>query len=113
MNLKAFVRGLFSLPIIALVAAPMVASAEISEADFAKAYESYLSKDDNIEKMAKAFERFAMKKQKEDAAKQAESQAREIQTQRLPYSSFPTTSALIANGEWKLWKLYLRRIPTT
>jgi protein-disulfide isomerase len=57
------------------------AAAEISDADFAKAFDSFLSKDDNIEKIAKAFERFAVKKQKEEQKKQQEAAAKEMEEQ--------------------------------
>jgi len=68
-----------SLTILATCITP--ASADISDAEFSKAFESYLSKDDNIDKMAKAFERFALKKQKEDSEKQQIAQAKEMEEQ--------------------------------
>jgi protein-disulfide isomerase len=58
-----------------------VAKAEISDADFAKAIESYLSKDDNVDKIAKSFERYAQKRQASEAKKQAEAQKKEMEEQ--------------------------------
>jgi protein-disulfide isomerase len=73
---KAFTVG-------ALVSSSLIslARAEVSEADFSKAFESYLSKDDNVDKIARAFERYAAKRQASEAKKQAEDQKKEMEQQ--------------------------------
>ena len=55
--------------------------AEVSDADFAKAIEGYLAKDDNVDKIAKAFERYASKRQASEAKKQGEEQKKEMEQQ--------------------------------
>lgn len=83
--MKRFVPRIFILPAaFALVGSgPLLsnARAEISDADFTKAIDSYLSKDENVDKIAKAFERYAGKKQQEMAKKEAEEQKKEMEEQ--------------------------------
>jgi protein-disulfide isomerase len=63
---------------LALFLAVPVASAADTDADFQKKMDSFLSEDANIEKLAKALERFVMKKKQAD-----EAQARQDEEQRL------------------------------
>jgi len=84
MNISCFRSPLLKvLTVGALVSSSLIstARADISEADFSKAIESYLTKDDNVDKIARAFERYASKRQANEAKKQAEEQKKEMEAQ--------------------------------
>lgn len=84
MNISCLRAPLFTaLTVGALVSSSLtsLAHAEVSEADFSKAIESYLSKDDNVDKIARAFERYAATRQATEAKKQAEEQKKEMEQQ--------------------------------
>ncbi len=81
MTIKSLLTGGLSLAV--LLTAPLLSPvrAEISDADFTKAMDAYFAKDSNIEKIAKSFERYAMKRQRASAAEEAEKMKKEMEEQ--------------------------------
>ncbi len=79
MNRKVL-TGALSLALLAAGDAS-VSRADITDAQFSKAMENYISKDENIEKIATAFERYAAVRQQMEAKKAAEAQKKEMEEQ--------------------------------
>lgn len=85
-----------------LATAPLSAIAEVSQPDFGKAMDAYLSNDANVAKIAEAFQRYATKLQKEEQEKQAAAEKSDFETQfKNPIKVDPGKSPVKGNSSAK------------